>query len=119
MLHVQPEGSSHPQHFESVDGITPAMRNARTRHFNNHHVDRRDVLSVEDDFLQIVQVGQQLVNKLLPAAPNLFCIHQAPVHQALLGAITQQDQLYPLFPCAFSHMMPGGLFVEACKSRVP
>ncbi len=56
MLHVQTEGSSHPEHFESVNGITPAMRNARKRHFNNVDIHPDDVLSVEDDLLQLVQV---------------------------------------------------------------
>lgn len=56
MLHVCAEGSSHPEHFESINGITPAMRNARQRHFNNVNVPFEAVKAVEDDLLQIVQV---------------------------------------------------------------
>ena len=56
MLHVLPEGSSHPQQYESINGITPAMRNARKRHFKPVDISIPDVASVEDDVLQIVQV---------------------------------------------------------------
>ncbi|KAL3148365.1 hypothetical protein ABBQ38_013822 [Trebouxia sp. C0009 RCD-2024] len=53
MLHVQTEGTSQPEHFESINGVTPAMRNARKRHFNNAHVDHQEVQAVEDDLLQL------------------------------------------------------------------
>ncbi|DBB13681.1 TPA: hypothetical protein ACH3X3_000700 [Trebouxia sp. C0006] len=55
MLHVHAEGSSHPEHFDSINGITPAMRNARQRHFNNVDIPFAAVTAVEDDLLQIVQ----------------------------------------------------------------
>ena len=56
MLLVQPEGSSHPEIVESSNGITPAMRNARKRHFNSAHVDHQEVQAVEDDLLQLASV---------------------------------------------------------------
>ena len=56
ILLVQPEGSSHPEVLESINGITPAMRNARKRHFNNAHVDHQEVQAVEDDLLQLASV---------------------------------------------------------------
>ncbi|DBB04497.1 TPA: hypothetical protein ACH3X1_012592 [Trebouxia sp. C0004] len=55
MLHVHSEGTSHPEHFESINGITPAMRSARQRHFNNVNISFEAVTAVEDDLLQIVQ----------------------------------------------------------------
>ncbi|KAL0033217.1 hypothetical protein WJX79_010095 [Trebouxia sp. C0005] len=55
MLHVHAEGSNHPEHFDSINGITPAMRNARQRHFNNVNIPFEAVTAVEDDLLQIVQ----------------------------------------------------------------
>lgn len=56
MLHVQIEGANQPEHFESINGITPAMRNARKRHFNNAHIDHLEVQAVEDDLLQLASV---------------------------------------------------------------
>jgi len=66
MLHVHAEGSSHPEHFDSLNGITPAMRNARQRHFNNVDIPFAAVTAVEDDLLQIVQV------RLLLPSQNVF-----------------------------------------------
>lgn len=61
MLHVQAEGTSQPEHFESINGITPAMRNARKRHFNNAHVDHQEVQAAEDDLLQLASVRTLLL----------------------------------------------------------
>ena len=60
MLHVHAEGSSHSQHFDSINGITPAMRNARERHFNNVNIPFEAVTAVEDDLLQIIQARHTL-----------------------------------------------------------
>ena len=60
MLHVQAEGSGQPETFESLDGIAPAMRNARKRHFNNAYVDPQEVKAVEDDLLQLASVRKSI-----------------------------------------------------------
>lgn len=56
MLHVHEQGSTHPDAIESMNGITPPMRNARKRHFKPVTVPVSDVTSVEDDLLQIIMV---------------------------------------------------------------
>lgn len=77
MLHVHAEGSSHTdgsshtESYESLNGITPAMRNARKRHFNHVNVPAQDVLSAEDDLLQIVQVH---LSKVVYAAALHHCL---------------------------------------------
>jgi hypothetical protein len=65
MLHVHAEGSSHPEHFDSINGITPAMRNARQRHFNSVNIPFEAVTAVEDDLLQIVQVHLLLPGQIV------------------------------------------------------
>ena len=72
MLHVQTEGSSQPEHFESINGVTPAMRNARKRHFNNAHVDHQEVQAVEDDLLQLASVRNILTVDSLPVVKSAF-----------------------------------------------
>ena len=71
MLHVQTEGASQPEHFESVNGITPAMRNARKRHFNNAHVDHQQVQAVEDDLLQLASVRILLLLDIMAVVNQL------------------------------------------------
>ena len=73
MLHVQTEGTSQPEHFESINGITPAMRNARKRHFNNAHIDHLEVQAVEDDLLQLASVN--ILSCMLTAVDSV-CIVQ-------------------------------------------
>ena len=68
MLHVQTEGTSQPEHFESINGITPAMRNARKRHFNNAHIDHLEVQAVEDDLLQLASVNMLWLSDMLTVA---------------------------------------------------
>lgn len=75
MLHVQTEGTSQPEHFESINGITPAMRNARKRHFNNAHIDHLEVQAVEDDLLQLASVNVLLLSDMLTVAYSA-CIAQ-------------------------------------------
>lgn len=82
MLHVQTEGASQPEHFESINGVTPAMRNARKRHFNNAHVDHQEVQAVEDDLLQLALVRDVLTVDMLPV-----------VNLALPGATPQLTRL--------------------------
>lgn len=69
MLHVQTEGTSQPEHFESINGITPAMKNARKRHFNNAHIDHLEVQAVEDDLLQLASVKVLLPDMLTVIKP--------------------------------------------------
>ncbi len=82
MLHVHAEGSSHPEHFESINGITPAMRNARQRHFNNVNIPFAAVTAVEDDLLQIVQA------RLLLPGQSVF------LHHIYREALPLSDALY-------------------------
>ena len=82
MLHVHAEGSSHPEHFDSINGITPAMRNARQRHFNNVDIPFAAVTAVEDDLLQIVQV------RLLLPGQSVF------LHHTYREALPLSDALY-------------------------
>ena len=94
MLHVHAEASSHPEHFDSINGITPAMRNARQRHFNNVDIPFEAVKAVEDDLLQIVQV-----HLLLPGQ-CIFCIgHQwkpCPCQMLCMHNLIYLGQFAPL-----------------------
>ncbi|KAL0054207.1 hypothetical protein WJX82_005460 [Trebouxia sp. C0006] len=83
MLHVHAEGSSHPEHFDSINGITPAMRNARQRHFNNVDIPFAAVTAVEDDLLQIVQ-GRAPQNTVIEDVEEEYKVdeHGRARHQA-------------------------------------
>lgn len=66
---MQTAGTSQPEHFESINGITPAMKNARKRHFNNAHIDHLEVQAVEDDLLQLASVKVPLPDMLTVISP--------------------------------------------------
>ena len=68
MLYVHEAGSSHQDTFESVNGITPPMRNARKRHFKPAGASVSEVTSVEEDLLQIVHVSPCTCRKVLRTA---------------------------------------------------
>ena len=57
MLYVHEEGCSPQDTSESINGITPPMRNARKRHFKPMPASVQDVTAVEEDLLNIAQVG--------------------------------------------------------------
>ncbi|PNH08615.1 hypothetical protein TSOC_004813, partial [Tetrabaena socialis] len=52
LLLVGPPGSTLPEGPESLDGVTPPMRNARQRHFKA--VDPKEVSEVERDLLALL-----------------------------------------------------------------
>lgn len=56
MLYVHEAGGSHLESIESIDGITPPMRNARKRFFKPVTAPVEDVASVEEDLVLILQV---------------------------------------------------------------
>lgn len=68
MLYVHEAGSSHQDTFESVNGITPPMRNARKRHFKPAGASIKEVTSVEEDLLQIIHVSACTYCKILRTA---------------------------------------------------
>lgn len=88
MLHVQTEGTNQPEHFESINGITPAMRNARKRHFNNAHIDHLEVQAVEDDLLQLASVRVLLTDML--TVITAACTAQVLINQQI--CVTAQPE---------------------------
>ena len=56
MLYVHEAGGAHPEEFESINGITPPMRNARKRFFKPVKTPVADIASVEEDLTHILQV---------------------------------------------------------------
>ena len=73
MLYVHEAGGSHPESLESVNGITPAMRNARKRHFKPVTIPVEDMAGVEDDLRQIVTVLTELAFKTLHSTQHMQC----------------------------------------------
>lgn len=106
MLHVQTEGTSQPEHFESINGITPAMKNARKRHFNNAHIDHLEVQAVEDDLLQLASVKALLPDMLTVINPactaQLLMVNQQTCGMHNWNIICADHAATNMFCCAGS-----------------